>query len=91
MSFARQIVPGRIYLVTRRCTQRQFLLRPDAETTSAFLYCFAYAAKKAQVNTIAFIANSNHYHAVVIDTLGVMPVFLETFHSGPATKPRWSS
>jgi putative transposase len=80
MSFPRQVVPGRVYLVTRRCTQRQFLLRPDDETNNAFIYCLAYAARKTSVGVVAFIANSNHYHAVVVDTLGAIPQFLEVFH-----------
>jgi putative transposase len=80
MSFPRQIVPGRTYLVTRRCTQRQFLLRPDRATTEAFIYCLAYAAKKTGIDVVAFIANSNHYHAVVVDRHGLVPQFLEDFH-----------
>ena len=39
-----EVIPGRFYMVTRRCTQRQFLLRPDAETNNAFLYCLGVAA-----------------------------------------------
>src|SRR5690348_1149584 len=35
----RQVLPRQFYLITRRCTQRQFLLRPDAPTNNAFLYC----------------------------------------------------
>ena len=80
MSFPRAVVPGCTYLVTRRCTQRQFLLRPDEETNNAFRYCFAYAAKRARIDVVAFIANSNHYHAVVVDVEGRIPEFLETFH-----------
>ncbi|HEY0709758.1 MAG TPA: hypothetical protein VGG33_23295 [Polyangia bacterium] len=80
MSFPRQVIPGRTYLVTRRCTQRQLLLRPDKETNNAFVYCLAYAAKKAEVDIVAFIANANHYHAVVIDRTGTIPKFLELFH-----------
>jgi hypothetical protein len=26
-------------MITRRCTQRRFLLRPDRETNNAFTYC----------------------------------------------------
>ena len=80
MSYPRQVLPGSVYLVTRRCTQRQFLLRPDDETNNAFVYCFAYAAKRAGIGVVAFIANSNHYHAVVVDTEGQIPKFLEVFH-----------
>jgi putative transposase len=80
MSFPRVVVPGRSYLVTRRCTQRQFLLRPDDETNNAFVYCLAFAAKRAGIEVVAFIANSNHYHAVVVDVDGRIPEFLECFH-----------
>jgi hypothetical protein len=37
MSLPREVIAGRFYMVTRRCTQRQFLLHPDAETNNAFL------------------------------------------------------
>lgn len=80
MSFARPVIPKRAYLVTRRCTQRQFLLRPDDETNNAFVYCLGYAAKRTGVEIVAFVANSNHYHAVVIDVEGRIPHFLESFH-----------
>jgi len=34
------------YMITRRCTQRQFLMRPDDETNNAFIYCLAEAASR---------------------------------------------
>jgi putative transposase len=80
MSLPRQIVPGRVYMVTRRCTQRQFLMRPDPETTNAFIYCLALAANGAQMKVVAFLAHSNHHHTIVVDTYGRMPEFLEAFH-----------
>jgi REP element-mobilizing transposase RayT len=67
-------------MVTRRCTQRQLLLRPDRETTKAFLYCLAFAAQRAEMRVLAFLAHSNHHHTIVIDTHGRMPEFLESFH-----------
>jgi putative transposase len=67
-------------MVTRRCTQRQFLLRPDPDTTQAFLFCLAYAAKTSGVLIITFLAHSNHHHTIVIDHDGCLPQFLETFH-----------
>jgi putative transposase len=76
----RAVVAGRCYMITRRCCQRRFLMRPDADTTNAFLYCLAIAAKRAQVDVIFFVAMSNHYHAGVIDTAGRLPEFLEYFH-----------
>jgi hypothetical protein len=67
-------------MVTRRCTQRQFLLRPDAETSNAFVYCLALAAHRAHMQVVAFLAHSNHHHTIVVDTDGRMPEFLEGFH-----------
>jgi len=67
-------------MVTRRCTQRQFLLRPDRETTNAFIYCLTVAAQRTEMRVLAFLAHSNHHHTIVVDTQGRMPEFLETFH-----------
>jgi putative transposase len=80
MSLPRLVLPGRTYLVTRRCTQRQFLLRPDKATNNAFVYCLAYAAKRVGLQVVAYVANSNHYHAVVVDVAGRIPEFIECFH-----------
>ena len=73
MSLPRAVIPGRRYLITRRCSERRFLLRPGRETNNAFVYCMALAARKAGTT-------SNHYHAVVLDNRGGLPEFLEHFH-----------
>jgi putative transposase len=80
MSLPREIIPGRFYMVTRRCTQRQFLLRPDEETNNAFLYCLALAAQHSSVEVLLTCAMSNHHHTVVFDRDGTIPVFTEHFH-----------
>lgn len=80
MSVARPILPGSIYLLTRRCSQRQFLLRPDELVNQAFLYCLAEAAHRYQIGLIGWLAMSNHYHAVVYDPLGRLPDFACHFH-----------
>jgi REP element-mobilizing transposase RayT len=91
MSTPRQILPGRTYLVTRRCSQRQFLLRPDDTTTGIFLYGLAEAAQRFGIEVIAWYAASNHYHAVVHDPRGELPGFLERFHKfcAKALNVRW--
>ena len=76
----RRIIPGGVYMVTRRCTQRQFLLRPDRETTNAFIYCLTLAAQRTEMRVLAFLAHSNHHHTIVADPRGRMPEFLENFH-----------
>jgi len=45
MSLPRQVLPGQFYMITRRCTQRQFLLRPDQPTNAAFTYCLMNALR----------------------------------------------
>ena len=49
MSLPRAVIPGRRYLITRRCSERRFLMRPDRETNNAFVYCMALAARKSKV------------------------------------------
>lgn len=67
-------------MITRRCTQRQFLLRPDRETNNAFVYCLAVAAKRHSVDVMGFIQMSNHLHDGAFDRLGKLPAFYEDFH-----------
>ena len=78
--FARQILPGATYMITRRCTQRQFLLAPRRKTNATFRYCLAYAAKRTGVLIHAVIVMSNHYHLIVTDPHGVLPAFVESLN-----------
>ena len=52
MSLPRAIVPGRRYMITRRCSERRFFMRPDRETNNAFIYCLALAARKASISIV---------------------------------------
>jgi hypothetical protein len=67
-------------MITRRCTQRQFLLRPDEATNNAFLYCLAVAALRTGVRVLFAAAQSNHHHTGIFDPLGKYPDFIEHFH-----------
>jgi hypothetical protein len=80
MTLPREIIPGRFYMVTRRCTQRQMLLRPDEDTNNAFLYCLAEAAQRFDIDVLLPCAMSNHHHTVVFDRHGTLPAFTEHFH-----------
>jgi len=80
MTLPRQILPGRFYVVTRRCTQQQFLLRPDDETNNAFLYCLTEAAQRHRIDVILPSAMSNHHHTTVFDRHGNIVEFMERFH-----------
>jgi len=80
MTDPRQILPGRSYLVTRRTTQRQFLLRPSRETNRNVRYCLALAAERTGVVLHAVCVMSNHWHGVVTDPEARLPEFIEHFH-----------
>jgi putative transposase len=67
-------------MITRRCTQRQFLMRPDRETDNAFVYCLAVAASRHRVEIFFTVAMSNHHHTGISDPDGNYPAFIEYFH-----------
>ena len=76
MSLPRHILAGTTYLVTRRCTQRQFLLRPSRVTNEIVLYCLAVAAERSGVRVHAVCVLSNHWHAVLTDPDARLPAFM---------------
>ncbi len=80
MTAPREILPGTTYLVTRRCAQRQFLLKPSRRTNELVRYCLADAARHTGVLLHAVCFMSNHWHGVVTDPFARLPEFLERFH-----------
>ena len=80
MTLPRQVVPGRDYMVTRRCSERRFFLRPDKDTNNAFIYCLVLAAQRSKVDVTFSVAMSNHHHTGIHDPDGNFPIFTEHFH-----------
>jgi putative transposase len=92
----RQVLPRQFYLITRRCSRREFLLRPDPATNNAFLYCLINAAQRCEIDVLLPCVMSNHYHAVIYDRVGRYPEFIEHVHklvarSQNALRGRWES
>jgi hypothetical protein len=81
----RAVLPGSFYMITRRCTQRQFLLRPDEATNNSFVYCLGEAAQRFDIDVILPSAMSNHHHTVVFDRHGTINEFVQHFHKMFAT------
>ena len=75
MTAPRQIVAGAVYLVTRRCAQREFLLKPTRTTSQVFLYLLALAAQRFGIRVHAFCVLSNHFHLVLTDPHALLPAF----------------
>lgn len=96
MAAPRPVLPGQFIFVTRRCTQRQFLLRPDDDTNQTLLYCLALAAHRANMDVVFPSAMSNHHHTALYDREGRHPEFTEHFHkltarSVNALRGRWEN
>jgi REP element-mobilizing transposase RayT len=67
MTDPRWLIEGTTYMVTRRCTQRQFLLKPSKFLNHALLFLIARAAERAGVHLHAACVLSNHLHILVTD------------------------
>jgi putative transposase len=68
-------------MLTRRCTQRQFLLTPDKEINNAFLYCLIEAAQKFDIVLLLTQMMSNHQHTPFHDPKGYAIEFMHRFHT----------
>ncbi len=76
MTAPRRILPGRTYLITRRCLLRSFFLTPSKIVNDIFLYSLAYAAREYHIRVHAVCVMSNHFHLVVTDPRGLLPDFM---------------
>jgi putative transposase len=75
MTSPRQVLPGASHLVSRRCAERRFFLRPSRTTSQVFLYLLAVAAQRFGIEIHAFCVLSNHFHLVVTDPDAQLPAF----------------
>jgi putative transposase len=80
MAQPRQVLPGEFHQITRRCAQRQLLLRPDDGTNNAYTYCLGEAAERFEITVIVTMAEANHHHTTIFDRYGRYPAFMEHFH-----------
>jgi REP element-mobilizing transposase RayT len=75
MTAPRQVLPGVTYLVTRRCSERRFFLRPSQRVNEIFVYVLAVAAERYGILVHALCVLSNHYHLIVTDPDARLPEF----------------
>ncbi len=75
------MLPNTTYLVTRRCSERRFFLRPSQRTNDIFLYVLALAARRYGVLVHAYCVLSNHCHLVLSDPAGRLPAFMQYLDS----------
>jgi putative transposase len=66
-------------MITRRCTERMFLLGARPESSAEFIYCLAEAASRFGILVHAAVVMSNHLHIVLTDVRGMLPRFSQLF------------
>jgi putative transposase len=81
MTAPRLVLPGSTYLITRRCSERRFFLKPSPLTNQIFLYVLAVAAQRYNVLVHVAGVMSNHYHLLVTDPGGRLPEFMRYLDS----------
>ncbi|MEZ6183839.1 MAG: hypothetical protein R3F62_02390 [Planctomycetota bacterium] len=77
MTDPRRVLHGQIHLVTARCSERRFLLKPCKATNEIFKYALARALQLTSVELYAITVQGNHFHAKVGDPKGELPRFME--------------
>jgi len=68
-------------MLSRRCSERRFFLRPSREVNETVQYVLAVAVQRFGVALHAFCVLSNHLHLIVSDAHGNLPAFEQYFDS----------
>jgi len=81
MTWPRRVIAGTTYLLTRRCTERRYLLVPRGVSPKLVGYCVALAAQRHGILIHAVMVMSNHWHAVLTDPQGRVTEFARDVHA----------
>jgi len=81
MTWPRRVIAGTTYLLTRRCTERRYLLVPRGVSPKLVGYCIALAAQRHDILIHATVVMSNHWHAVLTDPHGHVTEFARDVHA----------
>ncbi|MEM6995431.1 MAG: hypothetical protein AAF721_33285 [Myxococcota bacterium] len=60
-------------MITRRCSDRRFFLRPGETTNKVMTYLLAKTANRFQLQLHGWVVMSNHIHIVLTDVAGRLP------------------
>ena len=81
MSYARQVLRGRTLVVARRCSEQRYFLIPRPWVNRVLRYLLAHYANKHGIELHGFAFMGNHFHLVLTDTRGSLPLFMGEFDS----------
>ena len=79
MSHARQVFKGSTLVVVRRCSEQRFFLLPRRRVNRILAFLLAHYAEKHGIELHGFVFMSNHFHIVLTDTCGTLPLFMGEF------------
>jgi len=79
MSLPRRVLPFMCHLVTRRCSERRFFLKPSKAVNEIVRYALAVAAAETGVELYAAMVEANHLHLVVGDPEAELSEFMQRF------------
>ena len=90
----RPVFKNKTYLVTRRCSDRRFFLRPSPVTNKIVTYLLGLAASRYRLQFHGWVVMSNHIHLVLTDVDGLLPeamhfLVLQTSKAVGAEIGRW--
>ncbi|MEZ6189485.1 MAG: hypothetical protein R3F62_31355 [Planctomycetota bacterium] len=77
MTDPRRVLHGQIHMVSARCSERRFFLKPCKAVREIFVYALARALEQTSVELYAVTVQANHFHAQVGDPKGELPKFME--------------
>ena len=84
MTKPRRHIEGQVALLTRRCSERRYFLRPDDYIRKVARFEVGKAAVRHGQHVYAAVAMSNHVHLAVGDTTGERSKFMQDVMSGIA-------
>jgi len=79
MSHARQVLRGRTLVVARRCSEQRFFLIPRRRINLILAFLLAHYSTKHGIELHGFAFMGNHFHLVLTDTRGRLPLFMGEF------------
>ena len=96
MTAPRRVVAGATLMLSRRCLNRMFLLRPSKLGDQLLLFVLAVVSQRYRIQLHGYCVLSNHLHLVVTDPLGKSPEFMRDLcgliaRSFNAMHGRWES
>jgi REP-associated tyrosine transposase len=79
MSHARQVFKGATLAVVRRCSEQRFFLIPTRRLNRVLPFLLAHYAERHGIELHGFVFMANHFHLVLTDRRGRLPLFMGDF------------